>query len=111
MDDDTTVTAHGPKPRLGARLYAALKSRMRWRSKVADLRKIVKSRDIELRDVRDSREKWKNDAREARRRICELEEEAAQLREQSAALKKKQVNQMFRKSSRLLTQPGASTAS
>ena len=89
MDDDRTFTVDTPKPRIGARLYSALKSRCRWKKKVGSLRKTIKSQEIELRDVRASREKWKNDAREAQRQICELEEQAAQLREQLAAPKKK----------------------
>ena len=88
MDDGGTFTVDERKPRIGARLYSALKGRLRWKEKVGSLRKTVKSQEIELRDVRASREKWRNDAREAQRQICELEEQAAQLREQLAVKKK-----------------------
>lgn len=112
MDDDRTLTVDEPKkPRIGARLYALLKSRLRWKRKAGDLRKTIKSQEIELRDVRASREKWKTDAREARRRIDELKEEAGQLREQLAAPKKTKTNQMFGKSPRLHTRRGSSKGS
>ena len=88
MDDSGTVTVDERKPRIGARLYAALKGRLRWKEKVGSLRKTIKSQEVELRDVRISREKWRIDAREAQRQICELKEEAAQLREQLAVKKK-----------------------
>ena len=89
MDDDRALTVDEPKkPRLGARLYALLKSRLRWKKTAGDLRKAIKAREIELRDVRASRAKWRSDAGEARRRVGELEKEAAQLREQLTASKK-----------------------
>lgn len=88
MDDAKAVTVDKPKPRIGARLYSTLKSRLRWKKKVGSLRKTIKSQEVELRDVRASREKWKNDAGEAQRRICELEEQAVQLREELATKKK-----------------------
>ena len=87
MDDGGTLTVER-KPRIGARLYAALKGRLRWKEKVVRLRETIKSQEIELRDVRASREKWRTDARDARRQVCELEEQAAQLREQLAVKKK-----------------------
>ena len=87
MDDGGTFTVDERKPRIGARLYSALKGRLRWKTKVGSLRKTIKSQEIEVRDVRASREKWKNDAREAQRQICELEEQAAQLKEQLAVKK------------------------
>ena len=89
MDDSMEVTVRKRKPRLGARLYSALKSRMGWKSKVAVLRKIIKSRDVELRDVRASQENWKTEACESRRRVRQLEEEAAQLRDQIGSAQKK----------------------
>jgi chromosome segregation ATPase len=89
MDDKASAVVNQRKRRLGATLYAALKSRSRWKNKVADLRKTIKSRDVELRDVRASQEKWKSDAAESRRRVRELEEEAARLREQVGEVKKK----------------------
>ena len=89
MDDDRSVAVDQPKRRMGARLYALLKSRLGWKEKAAGLRNTIKSQEIEVRDVRASREKWKSDARAARRRIRELEKEAAQLREQLTAPKKK----------------------
>ena len=89
MDDNVSATVGKRKPRLGATLYAALKSRSRWKKKAVGLRKIIKSRDVELRDVRASQEKWKSDAVESRRRIRELEEETARLREQVDGAKKK----------------------
>ena len=89
MDDKASATDSQRKPRLGARLYAMVKSRLRWKNKAKDLRKIVKSRDVELRDVRASQKKWKGDAEAAQRRIRELEKEAAQLREQAGEVKKK----------------------
>ncbi|HEY2381502.1 MAG TPA: hypothetical protein VGK48_10030 [Terriglobia bacterium] len=90
MDDDRTLIVDEPtKPRLGARLYALLKSRLRWKETAGDLRKTIKAREIELRDVRASRAKWRSDAGEARARVGELEKEAAQLREQLTAVKKK----------------------
>ena len=70
-------------------MYAMIKSRLRWKNKAKDLRKIVKSRDVELRDVRASQDKWRRDALESQRRIRELEKEAAQLREQAGEVKKK----------------------
>ena len=88
MDDGETFTIDERKPRIGAALYSALKGRLRWKKKVGSLRKTIKSQEIELRDVRASREKWKNDAREAQRQICELEAQATQLREQLAVKKK-----------------------
>lgn len=88
MDDGGACTVDERKPRIGARLYSALKGRLRWKEKVGSLRKTIKAQEIELRDVRASREKWKNDTREAQRQICELEEQAAQLREQLAVKKK-----------------------
>jgi len=88
MDDGSTVAIDPPKRRIGATLYALLKSRLRWKEKVVSLRKTIKSQEIEVRDVRASREKWKNDVREAQRQICELEEQAAQLKEQLAVKKK-----------------------
>jgi septal ring factor EnvC (AmiA/AmiB activator) len=89
MDDAGTVTVCDTKPRIGARLYSVLKGRLRWKEKVIGLRKTIKAQEIELRDVRASREKWKNDAREAQRRIRDLEEQAAQLREPISGAKKK----------------------
>jgi septal ring factor EnvC (AmiA/AmiB activator) len=88
MDDGRSVEVETPKRRIGARLYALLKSRLRWKERAVGLRDTIKSQEIEVRDVRASREKWKSDAREARRRIRELEKEAAQLREQLTAPKK-----------------------
>jgi hypothetical protein len=88
MDDGSTIAVEAPKRRMGATLYALLRSRSRWKEKAVCLRKVLKSQEIEVRDVRASREKWKTDAREALRQICELEEQAAQLREQLAVKKK-----------------------
>jgi len=88
MDDNRTVTAEPGRRRIGAALYAALKSRLGWKTKVAGLRKEIKHQRVELYDVRRSRDKWKNDACELRSRVLELEEEAARLRQQLGAPKK-----------------------
>lgn len=89
MDDNMAVTVDDTKPRIGARLYSALKGRLLWKEKVFGLRKTIKSQEIELRDVRASREKWKNDARESQQRIRDLQEQLAQLQDSSSSAQKK----------------------
>jgi len=88
MDDNQFTPVGTRKRRIGATLYAVLKSRSGWKGKVAELRKTIKSQNIELRDVRLSREKWKSNACELRNCLSELEAEAARLREQLGTLKK-----------------------
>jgi hypothetical protein len=64
------------------------RSRARWKKKYKELKGETKRLQNRLNDVTKSREKWRDEARESSRRIRELENQNAILREQFAALKK-----------------------
>lgn len=64
------------------------RSRNRWKQKYKDLKVEAKRLQNRVADVTKSREKWRNETQELRRRIQELESQNAALQEQPAASKK-----------------------
>jgi Basic region leucine zipper len=64
------------------------RSRDRWKRKYQDLKLQAKRLQNRVADVTKSRQKWRAETRELRRRIQELETQNAALQEQAAALKK-----------------------
>jgi chromosome segregation ATPase len=64
------------------------RSRDRWKQKYMDLKAEAGRLKRRVADVAKSREKWRDDAEELRRRVQKLEVQAAALQEQTAAKKK-----------------------
>lgn len=64
------------------------RSRDGWKQKYMDLKAEAGRLRRRVADVGRSREKWRDEAEELRRRVQELEAQTAVLREQTAALKK-----------------------
>ena len=64
------------------------RSRDLWKQKYMDLKAEAGRLQQRVDDVTKSREKWRDEAEESRRRVQELEVQTAALREQTAAFKK-----------------------
>jgi hypothetical protein len=64
------------------------RSRDRWKQKYTDLKAEAGRLQRRVADVAVSREKWRDEAEELRRRVQELEVQTAALQEQAAAFKK-----------------------
>lgn len=64
------------------------RSRARWKRKYKDLKVESKRLQNRVNDVTKSRDKWRDEVRELRRRVQELETQNATMQEQVAALKK-----------------------
>lgn len=64
------------------------RSRDLWKQKYMDLKAAAGRLERRVADVGKSREKWRDEAEELRRRVQELEAQTAALQEQSAAFKK-----------------------
>jgi hypothetical protein len=65
------------------------RSRDRWKQKYMDLRAEAGRLQRRVADVAKSREKWRHDTEELRRRVQELEAQTVALQEQAAAKKKR----------------------
>jgi chromosome segregation ATPase len=64
------------------------RSRDRWKEKYMDLKAEAGRLERRVADVTKSREKWRHEAQELRRRIQELEVQTVALQEQTTAFKK-----------------------
>jgi hypothetical protein len=64
------------------------RSRNGWKRKYMDLKAEARRLQRRVADVTKSREKWRHDAEDLRRRVRELEAQPVALQEQTAALKK-----------------------
>jgi peptidoglycan hydrolase CwlO-like protein len=64
------------------------RSRRNWKKKYGNLKCDAKRLQNRVNDVTKSREKWRQDSKEAQQRVQQLEAELAALQEQLAALKK-----------------------
>jgi predicted nucleic acid-binding Zn-ribbon protein len=64
------------------------RSRSRWKKKYTELKAESRLLKRRVADVTKSREKWRDEAEELRRRVEELESQTAALQEQTAAFKK-----------------------
>ena len=64
------------------------RSRDRWKQKYLDLKAETGRLQRRVADVAKSREKWRDEADELRRRVQKLEVQTAALQEQTAAFKK-----------------------
>jgi chromosome segregation ATPase len=64
------------------------RSRKRWKQKYKDLKVDAKRLQNRVADVTKSREKWRTETQELKRRVRELEVQNAVLQQQAAASKK-----------------------
>ena len=64
------------------------RSRSRWKKKYMELKAESRRLNRRVADVTKSREKWRDDAEQLRRRVQELELQTAALQEATAAFKK-----------------------
>jgi predicted RNase H-like nuclease (RuvC/YqgF family) len=64
------------------------RSRDRWKKKYMELKAESTRLQRRLADIGESREKWRDEAEQLRRRLKELELQTAALQEQTAAFKK-----------------------
>jgi chromosome segregation ATPase len=61
------------------------RSRDRWKAKYAALKKAYKLMVNQVRAVEKSREKWKQDAKQAQQQLCRLQQELEELKNSLAA--------------------------
>ena len=83
--DDDKVQYRTPR---WVQVWFLRRSRDNWKRKYARLKTDSKRLENRANDVTKSREKWRDETKELKQRVDELEAENASLQEQLAALKK-----------------------
>jgi chromosome segregation ATPase len=88
--DAATESASATKYTTSYRIQAWFLGRSRglWKEKYMDLKAECARLERRVADVGESREKWRDEAQQLRRRVKELEHQTAAMQEQTAAFKK-----------------------
>jgi uncharacterized coiled-coil DUF342 family protein len=83
--DDGKVAYKTPR---WVQVWFLQRSRNNWKNKYVKLKADKKRMQNQMHDVSKSREKWRDESKELKQRLCELEARNTALQEQLEALKK-----------------------